>query len=69
MQCPPSGCRAGCVCVQGLARDAVLESLQYALRKARTERDAEVAEADKLFNALQQNQAAAQARDVTSDVM
>lgn len=46
--------------LQGLAHDAVLESLQFALRKARAERDAEVTEADKLFNALQQHQAAAQ---------
>eukprot|EP00198_Chlamydomonas_reinhardtii_P010366 XP_001699703.1 predicted protein [Chlamydomonas reinhardtii] len=46
---------------KGLGRDGVLESLQFALRKARGERDAEVREADTLFNQLQDAKAAEQA--------
>ncbi|KAG2449204.1 hypothetical protein HYH02_005951 [Chlamydomonas schloesseri] len=45
---------------KGLGRDGVLESLQFALRKARGERDAEMREADTLFNQLQDAKAAEQ---------
>ncbi|GIL68271.1 hypothetical protein Vafri_21499, partial [Volvox africanus] len=44
---------------KGIGRDGVLEGLQYALRKARMERDAEMREADSLFNQLQEAKAAA----------
>ncbi|KXZ50231.1 hypothetical protein GPECTOR_17g869 [Gonium pectorale] len=45
---------------RGLVREGVLDSLQFALRKARTQRDAEVREADALFNQLQEAKATAQ---------
>ncbi|GLC56171.1 hypothetical protein PLESTB_001076100 [Pleodorina starrii] len=44
---------------KGQGRDGVLEGLQFALRKARVERDAEMREADRLFNQLQEAKAAA----------
>ncbi|GIL81742.1 hypothetical protein Vretifemale_10757 [Volvox reticuliferus] len=44
---------------KGIGRDGVLDGLQYALRKARMERDAEMREADSLFNQLQEAKAAA----------
>lgn len=43
---------------QDQARDAVVSSLQWGLSKARQERDAEVVEADSLFNELQRSRQA-----------
>lgn len=63
---PPAGRFTHAPCrlclVQGLGRDGVVDSLQYALRKARAERDSEVREADGLFNQLQEARAAEQVR-------